>query len=145
MKANYKHEILIIIGLVLALLLVCRSPANAATDVQLSWDYPHTGQGQTGFNLYRISGGNEPTEADWIALHGETIHLVVDGPDVRTCVDQDVPDGTYYYRLTAFDSAGNESVFSNVAAKTFDTTPPAPPENLTFLQRLVRWFVSWWG
>lgn len=51
------------------------------------------------------------------------------------CTLNDVPDGTWFWVLTAFDKVGNESGKSNEVTLTIDTTipdtePPAPPTML---------------
>jgi len=43
--------------------------------------------------------------------------------------------GTFYFAVTAYDLAGNESGYSNEVSYTFtDTTPPAIPLNLTLVE-----------
>lgn len=44
--------------------------------------------------------------------------------------DLNIPDGTFCYRATAFDNAGNESSPSNLVEVTVDAIAPAPPVNL---------------
>ena len=43
-----------------------------------------------------------------------------------TFVDSHV-DGQYYWKITAYDIAGNESGFSNEVTADFNVTPPSPP------------------
>lgn len=47
-----------------------------------------------------------------------------------TCTVQNLPDGTHFFVATAYDTAGNESVYSNEVSTTLDSTPPAAPRNL---------------
>jgi hypothetical protein len=42
-------------------------------------------------------------------------------------------DGTYYWRITAVDTAGNESGFSNEVWASFNRLPPAPPTGCTIV------------
>jgi fibronectin type 3 domain-containing protein len=52
---------------------------------------------------------------------------------------------TYYFAVTAVDTSGLESDFSNEVFKTFDTRiPPAPPKNLNWFERVVAWIKTYW-
>lgn len=142
MKTNWKQELLIIFGLILALVLVCLNPAHAA-EHELSWDHSGNG-GLTGFKIYRIINVEEPDTDEFQALK-ESGAVAKDVPaDARICTVEANEDGKYWYRATAYDAAGNESDFSNVAVATLDTIAPPPPENLSILQRFVRWLRALW-
>lgn len=55
-------------------------------------------------------------------------------------------DGTYFFAVTAYDTAGNESGFSTEVSKTIDGTPPAPPSNFRVLiEKLIAFLRSIFG
>lgn len=84
-----------------------------AASANLSWD-SNTEPDLSGYKVYfGTSSGNYGAPVNV----GNTTSYTVSG----------LGDGTYYFVVTAFDTAGNESGFSNEASKTFsssDTTPP---------------------
>ncbi len=50
---------------------------------------------------------------------------------------------TFYFAVTAFDTANLESDYSNEVFQKFDTRiPPSPPKNLKWYERLLSWFKS---
>ncbi len=63
---------------------------------------------------------------------------------VTTCDINNLSDGkSYFVAVTAYDSAGNESGYSEEASITLpDVTPPTPPTkpSLSIIDRIVRWF-----
>ena len=82
-----------------------------------------------GYKLYRssISGQYDfGYERDMTYLRG----WIADIPAGTETFDYEVPEGTWYFVLTAYDVSGNESGASNEVSKTTDTTPPAPPTGL---------------
>ena len=115
--------------------------ANAATDVSFRWD-PNQEPDLAGYRLYRSA-----TSGDYTL--GAFIKEIPCGPNDAACsetVDQGVPDGTYFWVVTAFDTGGLESAWSNEQTKTLDSTPPDPPNNLTIWQMIIAWFknlISW--
>ena len=89
---------------------------------------------------FTLNWGAPTTDADGNALSGLSGYNVYYGPQARTGSDPKVcnlcgytqrinvsnvtshtlnlPKGTYYFSITAYDASGNESVFSNEANAT---------------------------
>ena len=86
-------------------------PEGSASSITLSWETPVSlADGKpladlSGFNLYY---GKSPL------AYSE----VIDTGDVRTYTLQNMPAGTYYFAITAYDSAGNETDFSPEVKKS---------------------------
>lgn len=114
-------------GLVLGLICTSVFFAGAAymaqeqgKDVTVSWD-ANTESDLAGYKVYR---GTTSRDYDQAANVGNvTAHTWLD-----------LPAGTYYFAVTAYDAAGNESDFSDEVSITIepdqDTMPPAPPQNV---------------
>ena len=94
-------------------------------DVQLAWDEPTTNADGTpltdlaGYKVYRTT-----VQGDITGVTG------TDVGNVTTWTDVDVPEGTYYYTATAYDTNGNESETSNYVTTTL-SIPPSAPANAT--------------
>ena len=101
--------------LVFAALLIAVSAYAAVTN--LAWD-ANTESDLAGYKLYQSTTAGGPY----------TFVREVD-QNTLTAATADLPDGTYFFVVTAFDTFGNESGYSNEVSKTDDTTPPAPPQN----------------
>jgi hypothetical protein len=86
--------------------------AGATGSASLSWSPPNTrtdGTALTDLAGYRIRYGTSPDS------YTETV--TIDNPGLTSFVIEDLPAGTYYFTVTAFDSAGTESLSSNSASK----------------------------
>lgn len=93
--------------------------------VVLSWDVATDNVGVTGYNIYY---GNEPVTADG----GEYTEKIGAG-DVIEYLVGDLENGeTYYFAVTAYDAAGNESEnYSEEVSGTPDATYGTPPARFT--------------
>ncbi len=90
---------------------------TVAQAVPIMWD-ANTESDLAGYKVYRgtVSG---------------TYSLVEDVGDTTNYNDI-VPDGDYYWVVTAYDTSGNESLYSNEISKNVDTVSPLAPGTLRF-------------
>jgi Tol biopolymer transport system component len=90
--------------------------AASGSNVNLSWT-PNTEPDLAGYHVYR------GTAQGWVKLTTSPMMSTVFS-------DTNLMNGTYSYRVTAVDSAGNESPHSNEASLTLNTTVLESPVNL---------------
>ena len=116
-----KTKFYFLMGLVFLMLSACggggsstsssNPPEGTTSSIPLSWETPVSlADGRpladlSGFNIYY---GKSPLG------YSE----VIDTGDVRTYTLQNMPAGTYYFAITAYDSAGNETDFSPEVKKS---------------------------
>ena len=108
----------------------------AASNVTLVWD-ANSESDLAGYKLYQsnTSGNYTSIPVMTIPAGTETANLL------------DVPDGTYFWVLTAYDISGNESGPSNEVTASLDSTAPEPPKNflLNLIQKIIAWLKTFRG
>ncbi len=90
-------------------------------DVTLSWDAPTTnadGTALTDLAGYKIYVGKSPGIYDKATA--------IDVGNVLTKTLTNFCEGIYYFVATAYDTSGNESVYSNEVSKTINIAPARP-------------------
>ena len=103
--------------------------------VSLSWTASGDNVGVARYNVHRgAAPGFTPSAANRVAQ-----------PTGTSFVDSPLASGTYFYRVTAEDAAGNVSAASNEASgsATADTTPPSAPATLTATPAPGQISLSW--
>jgi len=97
--------------------------AEAAT-VNAIWT-ANTEADLAGYNIYQAPGVCAPT--------GSFVKVATFAKPATTGSVTVAADGTYCFKLTAFDTANNESAFSTGAQAVVNLNPPAAPANLQIL------------
>ena len=102
---------------VVAFFFMC-GMAQAASNVTFEWD----ANSESDLAGYRLHQG---------VTNGVYDSVVADIPaGTETVILTNIPDGTYYWALIAYDTEGLESGYSNEVTKRLDTTPPDNPQGL---------------
>jgi fibronectin type 3 domain-containing protein len=106
---------------------------GSLTAAQLGWAASTDDVGVVRYNVHRgTTAGFTPSAANRIAQPAGTGYT------------DTVAAGTYYYKVTAEDAAGNVSAASNeVSATVGDATPPGPPGTLTAAGAVGRATLAW--
>ncbi len=115
--------------LVFGIFLLFATLAFAGTSVTFEWD-ANTETDLAGYRLYQsttvgvytFGSGNEAAE---ILVGTETVML------------ENIPSGTYFWVVTAYDTEGNESLPSNEVTVTLDSTSPSAPNNLRITIKVI--------
>ena len=108
-----------IILIISILFLLVPSIAIAESQITFAWDV-HADPDVEGYRLYQ---SNESVIYD---LNCPAITIPV-GTETATLYN--VPDGTWFWVITAYDQNDNESEFSNEVTTIIDTMAPSPPKN----------------
>lgn len=123
---------LFIIAVVIFGLLI-HSMAMAGSNVTFEWDTNDEAD-LAGYRLWQstVSGQYDQTQPPAFEVKLGDPGFDHTGDRCQWTLE-DVPDGTYYWVLTAFDNETpeNESGFSNEVTATIDTTAPGSPSAVT--------------
>lgn len=128
------------VGLILSLVILTNAVSVFAGDATLSWDPPTTNADGTpltdlaGYKLYYGTTSGNYTNS-------------VDVGNINTYKISGLAEGlTYYFTVTAYDAAGNESEYSNEAIKTIQALDATPPVisgiyagNITTSSATINW------
>lgn len=107
------------------IVLLCLVSAGMAADVGLAWDHS-TSPDVTGYKVYFGTASG---------VYGTPVSIAYQNTFVVTGLNEKVE---YFFAVTAFDAAGNESGYSNeVSVLTKDVTPPNPPGELRIPAEIV--------
>ncbi len=107
-----------ILSLLLTFGMLCSMATLAeAGDVAFRWN----SNGEPDLAGYRLHYGNSPRAQ---ASYAQTVPI---NNRNATTWQLTLPDGVYYFGLTAVDLAGNESGFSNEVRAEVTVSSPAPP------------------
>ena len=117
---------------VLAVLFLATS-AFAASDVTFEWN-ANSEADLAGYRLYQSTQSG--------TYVGNPVATIAEGTETVTLTD--VPDGTWYWVLTAYDTNDNESEYSNEVTASLDTEAPAPPQNfiITLIKKIIAWIIN---
>jgi len=125
-----KRAAMIVMAVLTLMTTLCFS-AFAGSAITFEWD-ANTEVDLAGYRLYQSTASGEYAFGD-----GQQVATIPAGTETGTL--DNVPDGTYYWVLTAYDDQGNESDPSNEVTEVLDTSAPIPPGNLviTLIQKLI--------
>ncbi|MEZ4484820.1 MAG: fibronectin type III domain-containing protein [Syntrophotaleaceae bacterium] len=125
---NKYHKLTIAVLLILATLLLVAPSALLAQNISLDWD-PSDSEDVAGYKIYYKANSTELPLDGIEALEGPS---PIDVGNVTSFTLTEMPEGSvYYFRATAYDSAGNESTLSNLAASAWIPAPISPQRGET--------------
>ena len=128
------------IALALAILFIAATASAATVELKFAWDR-NTETDLAGYRLYMsgTSGSYVKGVTSPNFLTGITVTLPSVHPNEVLRQISGTDGQKIYFVLTAYDTTGNESGFSNEVSYTIpDTTAPQPPKGfLATLQRII--------
>jgi hypothetical protein len=126
-ELSAKKRLMWFLIIVAAIIMAVAIVGNArAGEVTLAWD-ANTETDLAGYKIYwstTVAGGPYPNKVDV----GKVTQYIV----------KNLPDGTYWFVATAYDTAGNESAYSNEVSVRIDGTAPMKPNQLRVIKVVVQ-------
>ena len=105
-----------------ALFFTCQ--VHASQSVNLAWD-PNSEQDLAGYRVYFGTGSGNYTQTMEVATPSSTVPGLTEGV-------------VYYFAVTAYNTEGEESGYSNEVSYAVPTSTPAQPEALLNISTRVR-------
>ena len=115
-------------NLIIALAIILMATAAHAATIQVSWN-ANTEADLAGYNVYY---GTAPGAYGEAISTSETSQLLTLTPSEGT---------TYYFAVTAYDTSGNESDYSEEVSLFIPD--PTAPEKPTGIQAIIQAVISW--
>lgn len=114
-------------------LLALTAPAARAASVTLDWD-ANVEADLAGYRIYYAAGSLLAMTTAQAMASASVTKLTSSGAGTSIAVNNLAEGSTYYFRLTAFDSSGEESDFGTAPLEIstcVPTSPPSTPTNLS--------------
>jgi len=126
---------------IILLTLIFVPIAMAGTNVSFNWDANHVNDGVVTYNIYRSATSGSYADPPVVSIGTGLAPAVCPGGTCAT-TENNVPDGTWFWVVTAKDINGFESDYSDEVTDILDSVAPSPPQNLTIWQKIIAWFES---
>ena len=111
-KKKSKYSLLMVFLMLTTLFISFETASIAANQIIISWD-PNTEPDLEGYVLYGKQGSPDPP-FDYVDSYPEV--NLADPLNPRAVITDLESDVTYYFAVTAYDTDGNESDYSNVVS-----------------------------
>jgi len=111
-KKKSKYSLLMVFLMLTTLFISFETSSIAANQIILSW-YPNTEPDLEGYVLYGKQGSPDPP-FDYVDSYLEVD--LADPLNPRAVITDLESDVTYYFAVTAYDTEGNESNYSNIVS-----------------------------
>jgi hypothetical protein len=111
-KKKSKYSLLMIFLMLTTLFISFETASIAANQIIISWD-PNTEPDLEGYVLYGKQGSPDPP-FDYVDSYPEVD--LADPLNPRAVITDLESDVTYYFAVTAYDTEGNESDYSNIVS-----------------------------